>query len=84
MRRPPVNLTRAERVARIVVGLAAIAVSAVLLAATSGALATALELLLLAAGLDLVVTGLLGHCPLYRRLGHVPRALRRVPGGADR
>jgi hypothetical protein len=36
-----------------------------------------LEALLIAAGLDLVVTGALGHCPLYQRLGHMPRSLRR-------
>jgi hypothetical protein len=34
------------------------------------------EVLLVAAGLDLVVTGALGHCPLYRKLGHVPTSLR--------
>ena len=38
-----------------------------------------LDLLLVAAGLDLVVTGALGHCPLYQRLGHVPASLRRTP-----
>ena len=40
-------------------------------------LAVLLELLLAAAGLDLVVTGALGHCPLYQRLGHMPASLRR-------
>jgi len=29
------------------------------------------------AGLDLIVTGVLGHCPLYTRLGYVPPSLRR-------
>ena len=41
------------------------------------ALAVVLEVLLAVAGLDLVVTGALGHCPLYSRLGHVPASLRR-------
>ena len=39
--------------------------------------AAVLEVLLIAAGLDLVITGMLGHCPLYQRLGHVPESLRR-------
>jgi Protein of unknown function (DUF2892) len=30
------------------------------------------------AGLDLVVTGALGHCPLYHKLGRVPQSLRRT------
>ena len=34
-----------------------------------------LELLLIAAGLDLLVTGAIGHCPLYQKLGHVPKSL---------
>jgi hypothetical protein len=49
----------------------------VLLASAGGALALALDALIVLAGLDLVVTGALGHCPLYRRLGHVPASLRR-------
>jgi hypothetical protein len=36
-----------------------------------------LEALLVAAGLDLMVTGATGFCPLYHRLGYVPRSLRR-------
>jgi hypothetical protein len=35
-----------------------------------------LEALLVAAGLDLAVTGVLGHCPPYRKLGYLPRSLR--------
>ena len=35
-----------------------------------------LEALLVAAGLDLAVTGALGHCPLYARLGYLPKSLR--------
>jgi hypothetical protein len=43
----------------------------VLLASASGALAIALLSPLVLAGLDLVVTGALGHCPLYHKLGHM-------------
>ena len=79
--RPPrlrfaVNITPAERVGRIAGGAAAIVVAAVLLTSASSVLAVGLEVLLAVAGADLVVTGALGHCPLYHRLGHVPRSLR--------
>lgn len=48
-----------------------------MLASASGALAVVLLVLLVLAGLDLVVTGAVGHCPLYAKLGHVPRSLTR-------
>lgn len=71
-----VNITPAERAARIVVGAAGALTGAVLLASATGVLAVVLELLLVVAGLDLVVTGALGHCPLYAKLGHVPASLK--------
>ena len=71
-----INITPAERVARVAVGgLAAIA-GAFLLGSAASTLAVVLELLLVLAGLDLVVTGALGHCPLYAKLGHVPASLK--------
>lgn len=76
MKSPPVNLTPAERIARIIIGVAAIAAGTVLLTGADSGLAIALETLLVLAGLDLVVTGAAGHCPLYQRLGHVPASLR--------
>ena len=72
-----INITPVERVGRIAIGLAAIIAGAVLLTSAASALAVVLEVLLIAAGLDLAVTGALGHCPLYQRLGHVPASLRR-------
>lgn len=42
-----------------------------------GTVPLVLGLLLAAAGLDVLVTGLTGHCPLYAKLGHVPSSLRR-------
>jgi hypothetical protein len=36
-----------------------------------------MEALLGLAGLDLVVTGATGHCPLDQKLGFVPRSLGR-------
>lgn len=77
MRRPTVNITPVERLLRVGVGVAGIAAGTVLLASAGGATAIALEVLLVLAGLDLVVTGALGYCPLYRLLGHVPASLRR-------
>lgn len=72
-----VNITPAERVARVVLGGAAAAAGVFLLVSAGSVLAVVLEVLLIAAGLDLVITGALGHCPLYQRLGHVPASLRR-------
>ena len=75
--RPNINITPAERAGRILIGLAAIVAGALLVASAGSALAVVLEVLLVAAGLDLAVTGSLGHCPLYAKLGHVPASLRR-------
>jgi len=72
-----VNITAAERAGRIAVGLAAIIAGIILLAGAGSALAVVLEALLVAAGLDLAVTGALGHCPLYAKLGYLPKSLRR-------
>ncbi len=71
-----VNITPAERAGRIAVGLAAVAFGIVLLASAGTALAVVLEALLVAAGLDLAVTGAVGHCPLYAKLGYLPKSLR--------
>jgi hypothetical protein len=71
-----VNITPAERAGRIAVGLAAIVAGIVLLAGARSALTVMLEALLVAAGLDLTVTGALGHCPLYAKLGYLPKSLR--------
>ena len=77
MKRPTVNITPVERVGRIALGGLAAVVGLVLLVGASGAFGGLLYALLMLAGLDLVVTGALGHCPLYSKLGHVPPSLRR-------
>ncbi len=77
MKRPMINITPAERLGRIFVGLVGVIGGLVLLGSAGGAVVAVLEILLVLAGLDLIVTGALGHCPLYRRLGHVPPSLRR-------
>lgn len=76
MRRPPINITPAERLARVALGLGGAIAGVWLLASASGAGLVILEVALVLAGLDLVITGTLGFCPLYRRLGHMPRSLQ--------
>lgn len=71
-----VNITPIERVARVLVGASAVIFGALLLGSASAVTAVVLELLLVAAGLDLLVTGATGHCPLYAKLGHVPASLK--------
>ena len=77
MRRPKINITPVERTARVLFGFAGVLVGAILLGIQDGAALTVAAALLVFAGLDLVVTGAIGHCPLYRRLGYVPPSLRR-------
>ena len=77
MTRLETNITPIERAGRIAIGAGAAIAGLLLLASAGGALAVVLEVLLVLAGLDLVVTGALGHCPLYRKLGYVPPSLRR-------
>ncbi|TFV66518.1 UNVERIFIED_ORG: DUF2892 domain-containing protein [Bacillus sp. AZ43] len=74
-----VNITPPERLGRIVLGGAAAAVGVGLLLSAASLLAVIFEVLLIAVGLDLVLTGALGHCPLYARLGYTPESLRKRP-----
>ena len=77
VKRPTVNISMIERAGRIAVGVVgAVAGMLLLVSAGEGTTAVILELLLVAAGLDLIITGATGHCPLYSRLGHVPPSLR--------
>lgn len=71
-----VNITTAERIARVAIGLVGVVGGAYLLAGTGSTVAVVLELLLIIVGLDLVVTGATGHCPLYQRLGHAPTSTK--------
>jgi hypothetical protein len=76
-RRLAVNIAPAERVGRVLLGGLAALAGAILLTSAGSVLAVILEVLLIVAGLDLVVTGALGHCPLYHKLGYTPTSLRR-------
>ncbi len=72
-----VNISPVERGGRVLIGLAAIIAGVVLLTAAGSVLAIVLALLLVAAGLDMLITGATGHCPLYQKLGHLPKSLGR-------
>ena len=75
MLHPSVNITPPERLGRIALGLFGAVVGVILLASAGSAVAIILEILLVLAGLDLVITGALGHCPLYQKLGYSPASL---------
>lgn len=71
-----VNITPLERLGRVGIGLATVIVGIVLLSGAGSFIAVVLEGLLVATGLDLLLTGALGHCPLYQKLGYLPQSLR--------
>jgi hypothetical protein len=76
MKRPTINITPVERIGRSLVGLVGAVSGLLLLASGGGPVVVVLEVLLVLAGLDLVVTGALGHCPLYRKLGYTLASLK--------
>jgi hypothetical protein len=76
MKRPVVNIAPLERAGRILVGSVGVIGGILLLVSASATVAIVFEVLLVLAGADLVVTGALGHCPLYHKLGHMPASLR--------
>ncbi|MHC6215489.1 YgaP family membrane protein [Rhodococcus ruber] len=71
-----INVTPAERIARVMIGLAGVVGGAYVLMGGATAVTAVLDVLLILAGLDLVVTGATGHCPLYQKLGYVPASLK--------
>lgn len=76
-RKREVNITPIERLGRILVGFAGVVGGIILLVGSPTLLTGTLEVLLVVAGLDLVVTGATGHCPLYAKLGHTPTSLKK-------
>lgn len=79
MRRPTVNITPNERAGRVLIGVVGLIGGIALLASGASAGIAVLEVLLVLAGLDMIVTGALGHCPLYAKLGHIPKSLKGRP-----
>ncbi|WAL49780.1 YgaP family membrane protein [Rhodococcus pyridinivorans] len=76
MRTWSVNVTPVERIARMIVGLVGMGGGVYVFTGGAAMITTVLAVLLILAGLDLVVTGATGHCPLYQKLGHVPASLK--------
>lgn len=74
-RRLSINITPIERGGRIAIGLAAMISGLALMVPAGSALAAILELLLIAAGLEVVVTGARGRRPLYQRLDYTPSSV---------
>ena len=72
------NITAKERIARIAIGVLLITAALLLISGGLGMATGVAAILLVGAGLDLVITGVRGYCPLYARLGYIPRPLRRV------
>jgi Protein of unknown function (DUF2892) len=77
MKRRTVNITPIERLLRVAIGIGLVLAAIAVISTGVNALTVIGALLLAAAGLDLGVTGALGYCPLYARLGYVPSSLRR-------
>ena len=73
-----VNITPGERVGRILLGLTGTGGGILFLAGFSSFPTATLEVVLVLAGLDLLITGATGHCPAYQKLGHLPRSLRQA------
>lgn len=74
-----VNIDPAERLARITVGAGVSIIGILLLFTTRSVLATVLAGLLVLAGLDLLITGALAHCPVYATLGRTLESQHRTP-----
>ena len=72
------NLGTAERVLRVALGGALAVWAAWLLLGGGSVTQVLLDIALVALGVDFVVTGVRGHCPLYKWLGWstAPRAER--------
>ena len=79
MQRPIVNITPTERAGRVLIGFVGLIGGLFLLGSAGGAGLVVLEVVLVLAGLDMIVTGALGHCPLYAKLRHTPRSLKGRP-----
>lgn len=63
------NIGTVERVLRVIIGGALAVWALSLLLSGNGILWQLLDAALVALGIDFVVTGIRGYCPLYARLG---------------
>lgn len=69
------NISTPERVGRVVIGAALAILGVAVLFSGPAFWGLVGGLVAVAAGVDLIVTGARGYCPLYARLGHVPKSL---------
>jgi hypothetical protein len=72
-----VNLTSPERVARVILGLGLIAFAAITFSATEVFAYRAFCVAFALVGVDMLVTGAIGFCPLYYKLGQKSLAALR-------
>ena len=63
------NLGTGERILRIVIGGALLIWGVLMLYEDGGIIFLLLSIALVALGMDFIVTGIRGYCPLYNRLG---------------
>ena len=77
MKRRTVNITPVERVMRFGIGIGLVLTALWVISIGISVLSVVGALLLAGAGLDLGVTGAIGYCPLYAKLGYVPRSPRK-------
>jgi hypothetical protein len=72
-----VNLSSTERVARVILGVGLIAFAAITFGATEVFVYRALCVAFGLLGADMLVTGVIGFCPLYYKLGR--KSLATLP-----
>ena len=72
-----INITPVERAGRVIIGALGAVGGLLLLVATPTWVTGTLEVFLILASLDVLFTGVTGHCALYKQFGFVPKSLRR-------
>ena len=74
----PMNVGAAERTLRMTVGWTVVMLGMILVGAQGSSMRVVAGAALSAVGAAIFVTGYLGRCPLYRRLGHSSRLPTRA------
>ena len=74
----PINVDEPERTLRMAMGWTTGFIGLVLVGAQGSAVSVTVGAILAVVGWTFFVTGFLGRCPVYRRLGRTSRTLRRA------